>query len=570
MDRVRRFIGQCWPCLAGIFLLWGAVARVLATSLCMNQGHLVYALDDSYILMAMAKNFARHGVWGITPFQFTASSSGPLWTLLVACLYRVFGINTSTPLILNLLIATLLVLAVRWILVSVSPALPNLYILAVLVGVLFFSPVINLIFLGLEHTLHMLGTLLFIFYAGRILAADSPPSRAARLTLIALGVVISTARYEGLFAVAVVAALLFVRRRAKLSVELAFWSVMPAFILGAISVGQGWFWLPNSVALKGNLPVGETNVLAAFLARALGNTLYSGMRVVRLEGIALLLMLWRFMENQKSGGRSPRSDAECQDSASVQMWMMGIFAATATLHLMLAATGWFFRYEAYLIAAGITVVAAPMGEFIKSLRWPRRLQVGDGAGLAALAVLVLSAKLLWGVGYSMLKLTPLATHDTFRWHYQMGTFVSKFYQGRALAVNDIGAVDFMADIHLTDPQGLADREIGRARLRNGGKLTSEILDQIARSRGVTVALVDENWVDFFGASPGNVTPSTWLLAGTWKFHYRFVLAPTGLSFYALDEAAREALIENLRKYSPLLPRDVEQWGPYTQKVGSKQ
>jgi hypothetical protein len=563
-------MGQYWPCLAGTLLLWGAVARTLVISLRMNQGHLVYALDDSYILMAMARNFACHGVWGITPYQFTASSSGPLWTLLVACVYAVVGVNTPTPLILNLIFATLLVFAVRWILVSVSPALPNLYILAVVASVLFFSPVINLIFLGLEHTLHMLVTLLFFFHAARILAADSAPSSAARLILIALGVATSAARYEGLFAVGVVATLLFFRHRIRLSVELAFWSAMPALLLGAISVGQGWFWLPNSVLLKGNLPVGEANALAAFLARALGNTLESGLRVVRLESMALLLMLWRFTEKRTSGSRGPKPDSGGQDSHAVQMWMMGIFAATATLHLMLASTGWFFRYEAYLIAAGITVVAAPLGDFVRSLRWPPRLHVGNGAGFAALALLALTANFFWGIGYSMLKMTPLATHDTFRWHYQMGKFVSKYYQGRTLAVNDIGAVDFMADIHLTDPQGLGDREIGRARLRNRGKLTPEVLDQIARSRGVRVALVDENWADFYGASFRSVIPSTWLLAGTWKYHYRFVLAPTGLSFYALDEAAKEELIENLRKYSPLLPGDVEEWGPYVKREGSRQ
>src|SRR5208282_2248758 len=149
------------------------------------------------------------------------------------------------------------------------------------------------------------------------------------------------------------------------------------------------------------------------------------------------------------------------------------------------------------------------------------------------------------------------------WHYQMGTFVRRYYQGGRLVVNDIGVADFMADIHLTDPHGLADRDIGRARLQHGGKLNSEFLDQVARSRGAAVALVDENWMEFSGASFRSVIPSTWLLAGVWRFHHRVVLAPLGLGFYALDEASKAKLMENLRKYSSNLPADVEQLGPYT-------
>lgn len=448
----------------------------------------------------------------------------------------------------------------------------------------------NLIFIGLEHTLHILVTLLFVFHAGRILAGKAPASRASKLTLIALGVAVSAARYEGLFAVAVVAALLFLQRRSRPSVELAGWSLLPAFIVGVISVGQGWFWLPNSVVLKGNLPLAGTNAVASFLAHAAGNTFYSGVRVVRLEGVALLLMLWRYAQSKQRQApevQGPESGARNEGSNSVQVWMMGIFVATATLHLMLASTGWFLRYEAYLMALGLTVVAVPLWDLIQNLgsrvvAWtsrpravtaktamqPHPVYVGKVAGLAAVAVLAFSGNLFWTTGYNALWMILPGMRDTYRWHYQMGTFVQRYYQGSILVVNDIGVVDFLADIHLTDPHGLADREIARSRLREGGRLTSEFLDRLARSRGASVALVDEDWMEFFGGPFRRVIPATWLLAGVWRYHYRVVLAQPGLSFYALDEAAKAKLIENLRNYSHFLPPDVEQLGPYTQ--GRKQ
>ena len=106
-DRLKRF----WPILAATVLLWGALATLLIQSLRMNQGHVVYALDDAYIHMAMGKNFARHGVWGVTPYQFTSASSSPLWTFLLSVIYFLFGVDNVAPLVMTILFATLLVLA---------------------------------------------------------------------------------------------------------------------------------------------------------------------------------------------------------------------------------------------------------------------------------------------------------------------------------------------------------------------------------------------------------------------------------------------------------------------------
>ncbi len=47
-----------WPVLAAIIILWCTVLLLLILSVRQNQGHLVYALDDPYIHMAIAKNFA--------------------------------------------------------------------------------------------------------------------------------------------------------------------------------------------------------------------------------------------------------------------------------------------------------------------------------------------------------------------------------------------------------------------------------------------------------------------------------------------------------------------------------
>jgi hypothetical protein len=540
-SRLKRF----WPILAASVLLWGTITTLLIQSLRLNQGHVVYALDDAYIHMAMAKNFAQHGVWGVTPYQFTSASSSPLWTFLLSAIYFVFGVNNVTPLVLNILFATLLVLALGRILESLATGLPRPYIFGVLLSVLFFAPIPSLIFAGLEHVLQTLVTLLLVFYTSRLLAGQSSASWACRVMLAALGFLASTARYEGLFAVGIVALLLCFRRQMRLALWVLFWSVLPLFVFGLVSVRHGWFWLPNSVVLKGNLPLGPGDRLASFAAHAAADFTFSGLRVARLMAVSLLLMLYRFTKGK--GGDDPLQ------------WLMGIFVATGFLHLVLAGAGWLYRYEAYLVALGLVAVAAPLYEFVQRLPRTFRMTAGEWAGLVALALTILTTNLLWSAGDNSLRITVRATNDIYNWHYHMGLFVQRYYQGSALAVNDLGAVNFMADIQCTDFHGLADLDVARAMLMK--RFDPQFMDALARSREVRVALVDDNWLGLYGG-----TPREWLLAGRWKFNDRVILPSPALSFYTLTEAARVQLMANLRDFSSHLPAGVEQLGPYMEAV----
>src|SRR3990167_1515585 len=99
-------ISRHWPLIITIIILWLTVALLLSVSMKQNHGHLIYAFDDPYIHMTMAKTFTQHGVWGISRYEFSSSSSSLLWTLMLSIVYFLFGVNELTPLILNILFAT--------------------------------------------------------------------------------------------------------------------------------------------------------------------------------------------------------------------------------------------------------------------------------------------------------------------------------------------------------------------------------------------------------------------------------------------------------------------------------
>jgi hypothetical protein len=262
--------------------------------------------------------------------------------------------------------------------------------------------------------------------------------------------------------------------------------------------------------------------------------------------VSLLLLLYRFTKGK--GKDDPLH------------LLMGIFVLTSTLHFVLASAGWLYRYEAYLVAMGLVAVAGPLFEFAR--RFPRslRMPAGEWAGVAALALTILTANLLWTGGWESLQATAHATNDIYKCNYQMGIFIKRYYQGSSVAVNDLGAANFIADIQCTDFHGLADLDVARAILRK--RFDPQFMDDLARSRKSFVAIADYNWLGMYGG-----TPRQWALVGQWKFNNRdwlpFLPYPA-LSFYALTEQAKQQLMENLRDFSPRLPSGVEQSGPYVE------
>jgi hypothetical protein len=133
-----------------------------------------------------------------------------------------------------------------------------------------------------------------------------------------------------------------------------------------------------------------------------------------------------------------------------------------------------------------------------------------------------------------------------------------FYQGSVVALNDIGAVDFFADVRCVDLVGLANMQVGRKKL-HGDFHTADIF-AVSQESGVRVAVVYDSW---FGGAIGGL-PAAWTKVGEWTIANNLVAGDKTVSFYAVDPSEITPLIQHLRDFSSRLPASVLQSGKYTE------
>ncbi len=566
---IASLVKRHWPLFTAIGMLWIVVGIGLMFSISLNQGYLVYALDDTYIHMAMAKNLAQHGVWGVTKYGFSSSSSSLLWTLSLASVYLLFGVNDVAPLILNLIFATVMVFLVYAILKRYK--LSSFFSFVMLLSLIFLNPLPSLVFCGQEHILYGLLTIASVYLSARILS-DRTSQEKKRLSLsekslLLLSPFVTMARYEGIFLVFVICLLFVARRRLRYSLMLGGLGILPLVIHGWISVSKGWYFLPNSVLLKGATPD------LSFFGGIIKFFGYSGYYQTLLSPhilffILAALVVFILQHNKPEGiWRDPSI-------------MIIVFIATTLLHMQFAKTIviQFMRYEAYLVALGLLVTAIALSRYLPgklSFKTVKSL-APKYAAIALLIILVILplAKILVKRGFASLIKIPRATTNIYQQQYQMGLFLREFYQGAAVAANDVGAINYLADIRCLDLWGLGSIEV--AKEKKDGDYHEEQIYHLAKSKDVKIAVVYDDWFlpggrlwegVRFDATPSPARrgiPSQWIKAGEWKIRNNVICNRNTVSFYAVDSKEADILTENLKGFSSRLPKDVVQTGKYTE------
>ena len=534
-----------WPLAAGIATLWLAIAALLAASLAATDGHVVYALDDPYIHMAMAKNLAQHGVLGVTRHEFTSTTSSPLWTLLLALSFAAFGVRDGIPLLINVALATgVVVLAYRIIDARSSSRLATC---GVILALIFLTPLPAMVLSGTEHLLQTLLCLAFAWQTARIAAA---PRQNVSAWLYVLAPLTTAVRYEGLFLVAAAAALLAARRRAWAALIVVLLSCIPVVLYAMLSTSHGWSWLPNALLAKGAFPrqVDSLSSAATYLSRWLMLlTASPHMLAALVLAGAAAVVAWR------GSRRAPvTQDGVPADTAGGEgPYLVMLFAAAAVLHLQFARIGSFYRYEAYLIALAVLGSGLCVTSIVA--RWqidPHARRRSPAAAAVVVAVVLLALLPLSRRALASLVNGPRATRNIYQQQVQMGRFLQRFYAGQRVAINDIGAVNYLADVRSLDLWGLAQLEI--AQLRRSRRYSTEDIRRLASAHGVVIAVVYER-----GFARAGGLPREWIKVGEWEIPDNFICGYPTVSFWAVDPAAAPRLKRDLAAFTAKLPRGVQ-------------
>jgi hypothetical protein len=370
----------------------------------------------------------------------------------------------------------------------------------------------------MEHPLHIAAVLWLLDRVRAAAEADAPPRPAVLLAIAAA--VATAARYESVFLVGPAAVVLALAGRARAALAAALGGLVPLVLYGAVSVAHGWPPVPNSLLLK--RATFEAGLLDRFGGHAL-RTLAEAPHVLVLLAAVLVLA------------------AVVPSPPAVRRWD-AIFVTGALLHLQLAAVGWLYRYEAYLVAIGIVLVARHLAEAASAARARPPL-----ARLALMtAALVVSAPLLTrAVG--ALRDGPLAMKNIYEQQYQMGLFLRGLPAGATVMANDIGAVSYLADVRLVDLYGLATRETARA--RREGRVDRALLARLAAENPPAAVVIYRSWF-------ASALPADWIEVGTWKVRDMVVVADRVVTFYAPGEEAAARLSAALAAFVPRLPATV--------------
>lgn len=531
MSAVRRLLP---PFIAAFVLVLHAGLMYLA-ALRHTHGVVSYPIDDTFIHLALAKHIALDGTYGVNAGEFTAASSSVGWPLLLAAAIKVAGLKPWLPLLLNGVFGVALAFVV-------DAVVRRLGVLSVVtrtligVAVVELTPMPTLVVLGMEHTAHIAANIALIGVASVWLAdsRERPGLDATVFAIAALAFNASFWRYEGAFPTGIIAGLALLRRRPKAAACILASGAIPGVLFGLYAKAKGSLFLPVPIVLKGrHFDEKLGDILGIDLMDRLGTE--AAILVVATACAVVLALLVR----------------------SRGFWSPLVIALATTLsvmlvHLNFASIGWFYRYEAYLLATGITFSIAGFATLLPEPRdvWrsARREPVVAASALASVFLVMPLRKRAVIANED----TAVACRNVFEQQMQSARFLSRFET--PVAVNDLGAVAWLRDQPVIDLVGLGNLPIAKAK---GLKLMQPLkTEDVARfTRDVEVAIIYDEWFS-------EPLPPTWLRVARWRIEDNRTCASSSVSIYATNPLSYADVITKLRAYEPELPPKVARSGRF--------
>ena len=482
------------------------------------NGEFCYALDDSFIMMAISKNLALHHVWGLTAYEFSSTASSPLFTILLAGIIFLIGDHIWIPLVVNIfalsgLFFWLAAQAKNWKLNSWQTWF-------LLMGTFYFMPVPVLLFGSMEHILH---TWIAIYCLQQIIEKEDSISLTK---LLILGVCLAGIRYEGLFEGTILIVWLWKNKQIMKGIALGVGMLIPVCWLGFYSLSQGWFFLPNSLVLKGyGMNIQETKNVFGFLVSWISKATSNTHAIVAMV-VLYFCYTWKGSEKHKN-----------------RLWL-GLALGCCILHFIFARYNHVYRYEAYLMAISWIVFwkTVTQSQLIRNYTDLKK-QLFESPTQAILYLALAASPLFRSIdSYSV---GSRAMVNIFEQQVQSAQFVKRYYDKAVVGAIDVGAIAYYSNCRLLDLWGLGDLDIARLKLNN--TYNPKAINAVCQNKKMEIAIAYGN----------NLDHPDWNIVESWIIYNNAVCSQDTIVFYAVSPTALPKLKSNLNQFHSLLPKTVK-------------
>jgi hypothetical protein len=483
--------------------------------LILNDGHLIFTLDDPYIHLSLAENIWR-GHYGVNAGESCAPSSSIVWPFLISPIAG-WRMAPWILLALNTLIsAATLYLFNRSLLLTLKDLQTETRYLAMAVLSTLLILATNLvgpIFTGMEHPLQIFIATAVIW--GLIYELEHRQAPWWIFAAIVLGPLV---RYENLAISLPMLVYLFVRGYVKASLLSGFSIIATNGFFAFFLTSLGLHPIPIPVLLKITGASSGGGVISVL--RRVYNNLGDARGMIFAAGMAILIVV------ATSGSRR-----------KADRYFAGTVALSVMLFLVFGRLSW-FRYQNFVwTALLLALIYLFRRRLVQSIERRSVLRVGVAA---ALFTITLCHRCLL-----ILVTIPLGANNIYEQQYQMHRFATEFYRA-PVAVNDLGWVSYDNDNYVLDLWGVGS-EAALAGRR--GRAGDDWMNTLTATHGVQMAMIYDSW---FKAVPENWIPAGRLYLGK----MRLMPADDPVSFYALNPEAASRVSVLLRSFRETLPPGV--------------
>ncbi len=493
----------------------------------------VYPIDDAYIHLALARNFAENGVWGVNPGSFDSASSSILYTLILSGLIKLFGDNVYYPLVINVVAGYG---TVYYAYKCFSDFYGKKEVLWGLILLIPYCQLCYMVLIGMEQTLHILLTVMMLYYLVKNLKSDFANYDCLKLFFVSI--LFGAVRFESMFFISILAFLLLLRKNWKVGLMVFFAGFLTIVIFGIFSVKSGGYFFPNSLLMKGNYP--EANFFAS-VWNIFKNGIVLNISFYKLFLAPFLILFFYFLSKYKTFDWRKIVANEV-----VTITVVG----TIVLHSLFAVIR--FRYESYLMAALVLIVVPIVVGFFTQKQADRKSSLYKRLVLGSFSLVLVYSIYISVFNY---KVVRYASKNIEEQQIEMSRFLHLFYPNQKIVANDIGAISYFSNVEIFDIAGLASTNVAGFYLENKhldtkvfDKKYHDYMSEIIRKEKFRVAVIYPKWF------PDGV-PEDWIPIVSWTIKKKMGVANRTVVWYAVNEKEADILLHNLKKFD--LNKNVE-------------